>query len=250
MKQREAGGRPIGTVLWLARPEGLEPPAYWFEASRSIQLSYGRVDTIIQAMSTGGLRQETEIKLRVPSAATARRLLAQHGFQLVRRRVFESNTIFDTPAGDLYRQGCLLRVRTAGRVATLTYKGPSNPGRHKSRPELDFEIANAEGMAWVLERLGFHPVFRYEKYRAEYANRSRHALVTIDETPIGVFMELEGAPGWIDRTARALGFSETDYITASYASLYFADCATRGFAASHMVFTGKHRSASTKVPSP
>jgi hypothetical protein len=26
----------------LARPEGLEPPAYWFEASRSIQLSYGR----------------------------------------------------------------------------------------------------------------------------------------------------------------------------------------------------------------
>jgi hypothetical protein len=25
------------------RPEGLEPPAYWFEASRSIQLSYGRL---------------------------------------------------------------------------------------------------------------------------------------------------------------------------------------------------------------
>jgi hypothetical protein len=28
----------------LARPEGLEPPAYWFEANRSIQLSYGRVN--------------------------------------------------------------------------------------------------------------------------------------------------------------------------------------------------------------
>ena len=28
-----------GTVV---RPEGLEPPAYWFEANRSIQLSYGR----------------------------------------------------------------------------------------------------------------------------------------------------------------------------------------------------------------
>jgi hypothetical protein len=29
-------------LIRLARPEGLEPPAYWFEASRSIQLSYGR----------------------------------------------------------------------------------------------------------------------------------------------------------------------------------------------------------------
>jgi hypothetical protein len=29
-------------VSRMVRPEGLEPPAYWFEASRSIQLSYGR----------------------------------------------------------------------------------------------------------------------------------------------------------------------------------------------------------------
>ena len=28
----------------VARPEGLEPPAYRFEACRSIQLSYGRPD--------------------------------------------------------------------------------------------------------------------------------------------------------------------------------------------------------------
>jgi hypothetical protein len=28
----------------MARPEGLEPPTNWFEASYSIQLSYERVD--------------------------------------------------------------------------------------------------------------------------------------------------------------------------------------------------------------
>ena len=31
----------------MVRPEGLEPPAYWFEANRSIQLSYGRTETIL-----------------------------------------------------------------------------------------------------------------------------------------------------------------------------------------------------------
>jgi hypothetical protein len=38
--------RPKGALLlnsgYLVRPERLELPAYWFEASRSIQLSYGR----------------------------------------------------------------------------------------------------------------------------------------------------------------------------------------------------------------
>src|SRR5713226_3737396 len=37
---------------YLVRPERLELPAYWFEASRSIQLSYGRTTVIIQARST------------------------------------------------------------------------------------------------------------------------------------------------------------------------------------------------------
>jgi hypothetical protein len=34
--------RSVAGIEKLVRPEGLEPPAYWFEANRSIQLSYGR----------------------------------------------------------------------------------------------------------------------------------------------------------------------------------------------------------------
>jgi hypothetical protein len=37
-----SSGEMERTVGFLVRPEGLEPPAYWFEASRSIRLSYGR----------------------------------------------------------------------------------------------------------------------------------------------------------------------------------------------------------------
>jgi hypothetical protein len=32
----------LGNLKGVVRPEGLEPPAYRFEACRSIQLSYGR----------------------------------------------------------------------------------------------------------------------------------------------------------------------------------------------------------------
>src|SRR5262249_26701495 len=34
--------------LGVARPEGIEPPAYRFEACRSIQLSYGRPEQVVE----------------------------------------------------------------------------------------------------------------------------------------------------------------------------------------------------------
>jgi hypothetical protein len=37
----------FSATIWLARPERLELPTYWFEASCSIRLSYGRVDIIV-----------------------------------------------------------------------------------------------------------------------------------------------------------------------------------------------------------
>src|SRR5271157_1172886 len=41
-----------GRPRFLARPERLELPTYWFEASRSIHLSYGRATTSILAAPT------------------------------------------------------------------------------------------------------------------------------------------------------------------------------------------------------
>jgi len=48
----------------------------------------------------------------------ARGLLRAAGFQVSRRRVFETNTVFDTPELGLRRAATLLRVRQAGGVAT------------------------------------------------------------------------------------------------------------------------------------
>src|SRR5438105_5008188 len=95
--------------------------------------------------------QEIEIKLAVPESRYARRLLRGAGFRVSRSRVFEANTVFDTRSRGVKKAGTLLRVRQAGRKATLTYKGPALGGRHKSREELELEIPDANTMTAVLE---------------------------------------------------------------------------------------------------
>ena len=180
--------------------------------------------------------REIEIKLSVPDAAQARRKIKQAGFRVSRPRVFENNLIYDTPELALRRKGTLLRVRKAGPIFKLTYKGPDAGGRHKSREELEIEISHGKLMTAILERLGFEPVFRYEKFRTEFEQPGTRGTVTLDETPIGFFLELEGAPSWIDRTARLLGFAASDYILKSYGRLYLEFRKTRPRAPRDMVF--------------
>jgi adenylate cyclase class 2 len=91
----------------------------------------------------------------------------------------------------------------------------------------------------LLRALGFAPTFRYEKFRTGWSDGKGHVLV--DETPIGNVAEIEGAPRWIDRTARALGVSERDYITDSYVGMFFAWKARTGSAAEEMTFRAVRR---------
>ena len=179
---------------------------------------------------------ETEIKLALVDAASGRRILRKAGFQVSRPRVFEANTIFDTRTQSLRKSARLLRVRTAGKIVSVTYKGPPAGGRHKSREELEVTVSDAGLFTTLVERLDFHPTFRYEKYRTEFQQPRRAGIAVLDETPIGIYLELEGTAPWIDRTARLLGFAETDYITASYARLYLEWCNRKKRKPGDMVF--------------
>ena len=148
-------------------------------------------------------------------------------------RAFEQNLVLDNVRGSLKSKGLLLRIRTRGERDTIkgalcTFKGPAKetPTHHKKRVEREFFVSNAGECLAVFAGIGYHPAFRYEKYRTVYARRARKGQkgkqghVTLDETPIGVFMELEGPAQWIDRTAKELGFSRADYITMSYSRLW------------------------------
>jgi adenylate cyclase, class 2 len=182
-----------------------------------------------------GLPKETEIKLRVGTVAAARRLLRAAGFTVAVKRHLERNTLYDTRPPTLRPAGRLLRVRRANGETIVTFKGPAEQGeRHKTREEIE---ARAEAaVELVLERVGFARTFAYEKFRTEYQRAGERGVATLDETPIGVFLELEGAPGWIDRTAKRMGFALADYLLESYGSLWAAHVAEHKLAPGDFVF--------------
>lgn len=182
---------------------------------------------------------ETEVKIRYPSGPqAARQRIESLGYQPVGSRILESDQLFDRPDGELKRSDRILRLRRSGNRATVTYKGPSIRERYKSREEIEFEVSDADAFLKTIERLGYVPRFRYEKYRTTFPAPGGGGLITIDETPIGVFLELEGTPQWIDETAARLGLSSAEYLTASYASLYQEYLLANPAAPANMVFGG------------
>lgn len=199
-------------------------------------------------------RHEIEIKLRIvdlPALIAQLRSIGAtfHG------RVLEQNTLYDTPDSAFRRCGRLLRLRvetpapaaarpagpprvvltskappttpTAPRSSTYTYR------RYKDRLESEVTVRDASYWSATLRSLGLRPSFRYGKFRSAYRLPGLH--LDLDETPVGVFLELEGRPRAIDRAARALGFSRRDYIRGTYWDLYAAESRRRGVIPKNML---------------
>ena len=180
---------------------------------------------------------EVEVKIAIADRAAVRQRIEAIGFSVAVPRDFEANTLYDNAGRTLRQSEILLRLRQIGSKSVITWKGPPEPGRHKNRLEIETTLGSIEKMDQILRRLDYQPVFRYEKYRTEFAQPDQPgSVITVDETPIGDFLELEGPADWIDSTAQRLGFSQQDYVLESYAHLYFAFCDARGVEPGNMVF--------------
>lgn len=184
-------------------------------------------------MSAAG-DKEVEIKFVIRSLDALTTSLRAAGFREKTTSTFESNTLYDTPSGELRAAGAILRLRMYGTRCTLTHKSRGEAGRHKSRVERETQVGDAVQMDMILRALGYAPAFVYEKYRAEWTDGEGE--VVVDRTPIGDLAEIEGAPEWIDRTARLLGISDADYITSSYGELFFRWTQQNGSSARNMTF--------------
>jgi adenylate cyclase, class 2 len=201
---------------------------------------------------------EIEVKLRIVDVDDILRRLRKIGAKY-ESRVLEHNTLFDTPDSAFRGTGRLLRVRTETAAArnpkrplirprmsaisrtVLTGKAPSLPKsrtapRYKDKLERELVIRNPAAWHRRLVALGFRPGFQYEKFRTTFRLPRLVLAIDLDETPAGVFLELEGAPIAIDSAARALGFTSRDYYRGTYWDVYAADCRRRGRTPRNMLF--------------
>lgn len=177
---------------------------------------------------------EREIKLRFDSAAEARERVLALGATPLRGRRLQEDALLDTADGSLRRARSVLRVRNEPGRSILTFKGPPQPGTMKLRDELETMVGDGDALLTILQSLGLRITFRYEKFREEFALED--VVIAIDETPVGVFVEIEGGEARIHGTARALGRAPGDYLTDSYRMLFLRHIEVHGGAGTDMVF--------------
>lgn len=175
---------------------------------------------------------EIEVKLRIRNLRRLRRDLLEMGCKETVPRSLERNWTWDFPGQLLRQQGKLLRVRQYSGRCLLTFKGVAQQSRHfKIREERETAVQDRRILDLILERLGLQVMFRYEKFRTSYSLRLRGKRgsvdLSVDETPIGNYLEIEGAEADIHKVAEQLGFEEDTFIKESYLTLFAKSRAAR-----------------------
>lgn len=161
---------------------------------------------------------EREIKLAFASVDEAREALRSAGAALRTPRRLQDDVLYDTVHGALRAKRSALRLRRDGDRAIVTFKGPAADGPMKMREEIESGVDSGDAVAAMLGALGFEPCFRYQKYREEY--RADGVVAAIDDTPAGVFVEIEGDERGILALASAIGRDPKDFIVDSYYAVW------------------------------
>lgn len=176
---------------------------------------------------------ETEVKYRVESLDAVGDALKAQGATCV-GDVVETDTFFDTPAGDLYRGDRGVRLRRTCEAGDgpcpgwLTYKGPREGGsRHKVREEIETTVGDVDAVAEVLRACGLREVMTIQKRRRRWDCNG--CEVSLDELPLlGTFVEIESESTERIEQVRKLLSLDGEPITESYFQLLSEQCPRMG----------------------
>ena len=172
----------------------------------------------VHPKNSDGQPLEIEVKLHVPDLRAVAERIQAAGGQLLQPRTFERNVRYDTPTHTLSARRIVLRLRQDERVR-LTYKDAATlQDGALSRVELEVTLDDFATMDAILQKLGFFPSVRYEKYRSTY--RLGAVEIMLDEMPFGHFVEIEGSLDAIQSAQRTLFLTERPRLPLSYLGLF------------------------------
>jgi adenylate cyclase class 2 len=175
---------------------------------------------------------EVELKYRVKDSQQVRAILLAWGAQPrpVRKDI---DHYFNAPDRDFAQTDEAVRIRRIGTANSLTYKGPKQNTRAKTRTEIELPLADGAEIAATavhfLSGLGFRPVAAVMKTREvfDYTRNGFALEICLDDVgAIGTFVEIEimtepttlsEAQAILDELARDLGL--TDLERRSYLQL-------------------------------
>lgn len=178
---------------------------------------------------------ETEVKFHIADLDKLAAHLKILGATLAAPRTHELNLRFDTPAGDILREACVLRLRRDS-AARLTFKGVStSEAGILSREEIEFVVSDFDAAQRFIEALGYIEVATYEKYRTTYAFGD--FLFMLDELPYGNFLEIEGKDiSGIQKIASDLGLNWDVVVDAGYLGIFRRLCSGRNMDETNLTF--------------
>ena len=172
--------------------------------------------------------QEIEVKYLVKNLEQIKHKTLALGGQLIQPRVREINWRYDTPTQNLRQKQEVLRLRQ-DTAARLTFKGSGFVQEGVlTRTEIEFEVSDFAAADRLLEHLGYQVFFIYEKFRQNY--RLEGLTLSLDELPIGNFVELEGrTPQLVRQVSDLLGLDWQARVNTSYTDLFYSLKARNGY---------------------
>ncbi|MEN8127999.1 MAG: class IV adenylate cyclase [Planctomycetota bacterium] len=165
---------------------------------------------------------EIEAKIKVPALDGFDGKLKELGAEFL-HTVEQSDTYFTDTGGQLRESGCALRIRQQvidnESSALITFKGPRQDGKFKSRIEYETGVADVEMTKKIFDSLGYHGRIVVEKERRMWSLDG--CEICLDELPyLGCFVEVEGPDETvITGVLEKLNLHDEPHITESYAAM-------------------------------
>jgi adenylate cyclase class 2 len=176
---------------------------------------------------------EIEAKMKVDSLDPVRERLKAAGASPI-GEYLETNTFFDTDDRSLLAADQGLRIRRARvqssgeEFVTITFKGPRQHGKLKSREEIELTVGSFDAASRLLESLAYRRVMSFQKKRQSW--KLKDCRVELDELPqLGVYVEIEGpSEDAVLNIRELLQLHDRGLVKASYVALLMAHLQEQG----------------------